>query len=120
MSRSPPADQETFEPQVSRRSARRIPFGRLLEAGLIRPGQRLHFQRDRSRVALVTADGRLIADGFAGSIHQVGRHLSDGAPCNGWDAWFYEEDLGELLSIDHLRERLRAQGLEDLRTGSGE
>ena len=57
-----------------------------------RPGQRLYFQRDRSRaLRLMAADGRLMADEFRGSIHQVGRRFSGDAPCNGWDAWFYED-----------------------------
>jgi DNA modification methylase len=116
----PMGDEGLYEPQASRRSARRVPFGRLLEVGLLRPGQMLWFHRDRKRGAAIATDGRLIADGISGSIHQVGRQLSGDAPCNGWDAWFYEDDSGEMHSIDHLRERLRVQGPEDLQPGSGE
>ena len=109
----PSQELELFQPPPGRRSSERIPFGRLLECGLLRTGQLLYFQRDRKRVASVTADGRLIADGLSGSIHQVGRQLSGGAPCNGWDAWHYEDASGTLRSIDDLRERLRARSTED-------
>ena len=104
----PAQDPTVFQPPASRRSAERIPFGRLLEAGLLQPGQRLYFQGREATAATVTADGRLLADGFSGSIHQVGRHLSGGAPCNGWDHWYYRDAAAELQPIDRLRESLRA------------
>ncbi len=110
----PSEDERVFQPPVNRRSARRLPFGRLLEVGLVRPGQSLFFRGDRGRPATVTADGRLVCDGFTGSIHQAGRYLSGGAPCNGWDAWHFEQAAGELRSIDHLRVQLRALDGGDL------
>ena len=103
----PPADPGIFEPPPSGRSQKRIPFGRLLEAGLLRPGQTLYFERDRRKTAQVKADGRLIAGGFTGSIHQAGSQLSGGAPCNGWTRWYFEDDRGELAPIDLLRQALR-------------
>jgi site-specific DNA-methyltransferase (adenine-specific) len=113
----PAQELELFQPPPGRRSSERIPFGRLLESGLLRTGQLLYFQHDRNRIAAVTADGRLIVDGFSGSIHQVGRQLSGGAPCNGWDAWHYEDATGELRSIDYLREMLRARSTDDPSAG---
>ena len=105
---------ELFEPPPGGRAAKRIPFGRLLEAGLLRPGQSLYFQRDRTRAAVVTADGRLIVPGASGSIHQIGRQLLGGAPCNGWQHWYYEVGRGDLVVIDCLRQDLlTADSLED-------
>ncbi|MEW6569066.1 MAG: site-specific DNA-methyltransferase [Chloroflexota bacterium] len=89
-----------------RRKEPRIPFGHLLEAGLLQPGDRLYFRGQRERAALVRADGRVVLDGFAGSIHQAGRHLT-GAPCNGWEHWFYQAPDGRLHPIDELRQKLR-------------
>ena len=51
----------------------------------------------------VRADGAIECQGVVGSIHQVGRKLS-GAPCNGWEHWFYEEVDGERHPIDVLRQ----------------
>lgn len=86
----------------------RVTFGNLLESGLLSPGQRLFFQGDRSCVAYVRSDGRLwLEDGFVGSIHEAGRHLRNGAPCNGWQHWYLEQDNGELVPIDTQREIYR-------------
>lgn len=102
-----PFDTEAFDVRDRRRTAPRVPFQRLLEAGLLRPGQRLFFRRDRDLAAKVKPDGNLACDGVEGSIHQVGRHLAGGSPCNGWEHWYFEGQDGELHPIDVLRERLR-------------
>jgi hypothetical protein len=67
----------------------------------------LYFRKDRRRVARLRADGRLLLDGFEGSIHQAGRHLMGGSPCNGWEHWYFEDDRGTLAPLNELRERLR-------------
>lgn len=85
----------------------RIPFIRLLETGLLRPGQQLRFRRTR-HIATVTADGALLYEGQRGSIHKIGTLLS-GAPCNGWEHWyFHKEGSEEWESINTLREMTRA------------
>lgn len=102
-----PAPQAAlFAGRDEKRRERRVPFGSLLEAGLLQPGQVLYFQADRGRAAQVQADGRLSLADFAGSIHAAGRHLS-GAPCNGWAHWYYEDPQGRLRLIDELRQALR-------------
>ena len=40
-------------------------------------------------------------------MHQAGKHLMGGSPCNGWEHWHYENEAGELQPIDVLRQRLR-------------
>jgi modification methylase len=85
----------------------RIAFGRLLEHGLLRPGDRLYFRRNRRLWARVRADGRLISHGEVGSIHQLGRSLMKGSPCNGWEHWYFEDASGDLQPIDVLRRRIR-------------
>lgn len=90
------------------RSEPRMPFGRLLEAGLLQPGDRLFFRCDPARAAQVRADGKLVIGDFVGSIHQAGRHLA-GAPCNGWDHWCFQTPTGELRPIDDLRQALREE-----------
>jgi modification methylase len=99
-------DPGMFSEQIyvfpSRRDRPRVAFGKLLEAGLIKPGQALFFGRKRGLTGRVRADGAIICNGITGSIHQVGRKLMD-APCNGWESWYYEED-GEMKPLDVLRE----------------
>jgi modification methylase len=104
-------DAELLGRIASRRSAPRVAFAALLEAGLLLPGQPLYFQRRRERSASVLADGTLrMADGARGSIHALGAALLGAPSCNGWDHWYYEAGPGELAPIDGLRERLRAGG----------
>lgn len=83
----------------------RVAFLSLLESNLIKPGAVL-YDRKRSHSAIVRADGTIVADGKAGSIHMVGRKIQNAESCNGWTFWHYEED-GELRLIDELREKMR-------------
>jgi hypothetical protein len=101
-------DMDVFEVRSRKKRVPRVPFSVLLENGYLQPGEKLYFQKDRERSALVKPDAHLrTADGFEGSIHQAARHYTDGAPCNGWDLWFLKEN-GEWISLDVLRERFRS------------
>jgi modification methylase len=101
------AEDPALRAQRGRRGEPRVPVGRLLEAGLLMPGQLVYFERDRSRAAMVRADGHLQRGEESGSIHQVGRALAGGSPCNGWEHWFYERPDGSLVPLDELRQELR-------------
>jgi modification methylase len=101
-------DDHVFDVR-SPRHEQRIPIGRLLEEGFLRPGQRLYFRRDRRTGATLRADGRLARGGEVGSIHQIGRGLMKGSPCNGWEHWYFAGPDGELHPIAELRERIRAR-----------
>ena len=90
-----------------KRSAPRVPFGSLVEGGLLDAGSHL-VSPDGRHVAKVRADGHLVLDGFTGSIHQAGAHVQHAAACNGWTYWHYEAG-GKRLPIDLLRQRVRAQ-----------
>ena len=92
---------------TSKRSEPRIPFGTLIEAGLIAPGDTLCDARRRHK-ATVRADGSLSAGGFSGSIHKTGAHLQGLEACNGWTFWHVVVG-GKLVSIDELRTRIRGE-----------
>lgn len=83
----------------------RIPFGSLLENGLLEAGQVLYFAQGNVK-AKVLANGHIQCKGEIGSIHAIAKSLS-GAPANGWDLWLYEDRSGKKISIDALRESLR-------------
>lgn len=103
-----PAAAEAVISAVPKRSQPRIPFGAVLERGLLGPGDVLWGTERRRWQASVNADATLIADPFKGSIHQVGA-LVQGAPaCNGWTFWHFERD-GQLRPIDVLRQEIRAE-----------
>ncbi len=91
----------------SKRDEPRIPFGWLVERGLLNPGTVLE-SADGRWTAKVRADGTLIAAEHRGSIHQVGA-LVQGAPaCNGWQFWCVRTG-DKRVAIDVYRQKLRAE-----------
>jgi modification methylase len=105
-----PYEAAALETAASRRAEPRIPFGTLVERGLLRPGEVL--QSPRGVPAKVRADGTLISERARGSIHQVGAALEGAPSCNGWTYWHFSRD-GQRIPIDLLRQQLRAE-LADL------
>jgi modification methylase len=91
----------------SRRDAPRIPFGNLIESGLLRPGEVL-VDGNRRWTARVRADGSLISAEHRGSIHAVAARVQGAPACNGWGFWHVERN-GNLVSIDQFRQQLRAE-----------
>jgi modification methylase len=92
---------------TARRDEPRIPFGTLIERGLVQPGDVLVDAGGRHR-AKVRADGTLIAADARGSIHQVGAHVQGLPACNGWAFWHLER-AGKRISIDVLRQKVRGE-----------
>jgi modification methylase len=103
--------REVVDPNListpSKRKQPRIPFGTLVERGLLSVGETLHDPR-RKFAARISADGSVAASDFRGSIHQVGAHVQNAPACNGWQFWCFEEK-GSLVSIDVLRQKVRAE-----------
>ncbi|MDH5605560.1 MAG: DNA methyltransferase [Anaerolineae bacterium] len=104
-----PYDQEVFQTPDPRRQ-KRIPFGRLLESGLLFPGQTLYYRKAGLQEATVLADGGLMHQGQRGTIHTLAHKIAQ-APANGWDMWFFENMDGERYPISRLREIVRQQSL---------
>ncbi|HET9147230.1 MAG TPA: site-specific DNA-methyltransferase, partial [Acetobacteraceae bacterium] len=90
---------------AGKRDAPRIPFGSLVERGMVPAGAQL-LDRLRRVAAIVTADGSIIAGPHRGSIHKVGAAVQNAPSCNGWVFWHVEQE-GKLVPLDTLRERLR-------------
>jgi len=99
-------DREALQVSASKRAEPRVPFGQLVERGLLRPGEALY--SPRGQVAKVRADGTLIGHDVKGSIHQVGAHLEGAPSCNGWTYWHFKRD-GKTVPIDLLRRQIRAE-----------
>lgn len=107
-------DQHVFDVRSKGKSAPKVEFSALVEYGILQPGQKLFFAKDRTRFATIKPDARLrTADGFEGSIHKAGSHYMNGAPCNGWEHWYIQEN-GHLISLNDIREKYRIEkGLYD-------
>ncbi len=90
-----------------KREEPRIPFGWLVERGLLTPGTVL-VSPNKRWTAKVRADGTLISADHRGSIHQVGAAVQGAPACNGWQFWCVPTD-GKLVPIDLFRQKLRAE-----------
>lgn len=105
--RQAPAEGATITP--TKREAPRVPFGNLVEQGLVPPGTAL-FDRRRQVSAVVSADGTIVAGEIRGSIHKVGATVQNAPSCNGWTFWHLERE-GTLVPLDTVRtEMLAAAG----------
>ena len=93
---------------MTKKKMPRIPFGNVVERGLLQPGDML-FDAQRKHFAVVRADGTLKSETAEGSIHQVGAAAQNAPACNGWTYWYYEKPDKQLCPIDDLREVLRAE-----------
>jgi modification methylase len=90
----------------SKKEEPRVPFGQVIEAGFIRPGDTLispHGKRARVR-----ADGSLSYGDATGSIHRIGALAADAPACNGWTFWSVDTREGP-KSIDLFRREIRRQ-----------
>jgi modification methylase len=102
-----PAPASALSVSQGKRAEPRVPFGALVEAGLIAPGAILTDARARHQ-AEVRADGTLRAGEHTGSIHKVGALVQGLDACNGWTFWHTREG-GALSPIDALRQVARRE-----------
>ena len=93
---------------TEKRAQPRVPFGALLEGGLLVAGDTL-FDKTGQHQARIRADGSLVTKSkLSGSIHGLGASLQDQPSCNGWLYWHVRRD-GKDICIDVLRDEYRRQ-----------
>ena len=90
------------------KSKPRIPFGSLVELGIVKPGMSVFDQKKKVN-AKIMADGSIKYQNSEGSIHKVAAKIIGAESCNGWTYWHYNKN-GSILPIDHLRQRLISKG----------
>jgi modification methylase len=96
-------DESAMRTMASKRSQPKVPFGALIETGMIEPGAVLTDAKRRWQ-ARVGADASVEMSGKMGSIHQIGAAAQGAPSCNGWTFWHVES--GEaLVALDDLRQR---------------
>ena len=101
-----PAAPEDLVVTGSKKAEPKVPFGALVEAGLLAPGDKLYCPKG-DHEARVRADGSLVSGSMSGSIHKLGALLENAPACNGWTYWRFKTDTG-LRPIDALRAEIRA------------
>ena len=102
-----PLPPSSLEVAKGKRGEPRVPFGTIIELGILEPGSALTDERGRIH-AEVKADGTLAAQGQQGSIHRLGAQMQGKTACNGWTYWHYEVE-GQRKPIDALREQAKRQ-----------
>lgn len=102
-----PLTPEALKTTVGKRAEPRIPFGVLIERGLIKAGETL-FDHAQRIAANVRADGSIASKTEAGSIHRVGALVQGAEACNGWTYWHVRRG-NNLVPIDLLRQQARQE-----------
>ena len=85
------------------KSKPRVPFGSLVELGIIKPGSNI-FDRNKKINAKIMADGSIKYKQSEGSIHKVAAKIMGTESCNGWTYWYYNLN-GSSILIDNLRQK---------------
>ena len=91
------------------KSKPRIPFGSLVELGIVKPGMSI-FDQNKKINAKIMADGSIKYHNSEGSIHKVAAKIIGAESCNGWTFWHCNKD-GTTVPIDVLRQRLISKNL---------
>jgi modification methylase len=102
-----PGDDEVLKVSMGKKGEPRIPFGSLVERGLLNPGDTL-FDPAQRNAARIRADGSLVCKDATGSIHKMGAHVMGAEACNGWTFWHFRKS-GKMMPIDVLRQKVRAE-----------
>ena len=98
-------EDEYLDTLRNNRSKPRVPFGSLIEMGLIKPGTEIFDQKKKIN-AKIMADGSIKHQQSEGSIHKIAAKVIGAESCNGWTFWHYKSG-NSLKPIDDLRQRLR-------------
>ena len=99
--------KSAIEIMRSKRAEPKVPFGTIIELGILRAGAKLYDPRAKLS-AEVRADGTLACQGEQGSIHRLGAQVQGKTACNGWTFWHYKSGK-KLQPIDALRVKAREQ-----------
>ncbi|MBR1372888.1 site-specific DNA-methyltransferase [bacterium] len=102
------SSDETALEYSCKRKAPKVPFGAVIERGLIAPGDILYDEKKLHK-AIVRSDGTLKMKNEVGSIHQLGAKAQNSVTCNGWVYWHFINEQKKLVCIDTLRELIRAE-----------
>ena len=99
-----PIEDNYLDTLQNNRSKPRIPFGSLVELGIVKPGMDI-FDQKRKINAKIMADGSIKYQKSEGSIHKIAAKILGTESCNGWTYWHYNMN-GSIVPIDNLRQKL--------------
>ena len=103
MKNTKPIEDHYLDTLKNNKSKPRIPFGSLVELGIIKPGT-IIFDNKKKISAKIMVDGSIKHAQTEGSIHKVAATILGAESCNGWTYWHCE--LGDtFVPIDNLRQK---------------
>ena len=91
------------------KSKPRVPFGSLVELGIIKPGTNI-FDQNKKISAKIMADGSIKHNSHEGSIHKVAAKILGTESCNGWTYWHCNIQ-GSIKPIDNLRQMFLSKNI---------
>jgi site-specific DNA-methyltransferase (adenine-specific)/modification methylase len=103
LKKTKPIEDNYLDTLQNNRSKPRIPFGSLVELGIIKPGT-IIFDNKKKISAKIMADGSIKHEQTEGSIHKVAATILGAESCNGWTYWHCK--IGSnIVPIDNLRQK---------------
>jgi len=102
-------EEDSLDTIENNKSKPRIPFGSLVELGIIKPGTSIFDQKKKNN-AKIMVDGSIKHKESAGSIHKVAAKIMGAESYNGWTYWYCNVD-GAAVPIDNLRQRFLSKNI---------
>jgi modification methylase len=98
---------DALKTTLGKRAEVRIPFGTLIERGLVKVGETM-FDHSHRIAARIRVDGSIACKDNSGSIHKIGAYVQGAEACNGWTYWHVQRGPN-LVPIDLLRQQVRTE-----------
>ncbi len=96
-------ETDNLDTLKTNKSKPRVPFGSLVELGILKPGSKL-FDAKKKIEARIMVDGSIKYKEKEGSIHKVAAQIMGSESYNGWTYWHCNIDGNDIV-IDNLRQR---------------
>ena len=96
-------DENYLDALGNNKSKPRVPFGSLVELGIIKPGTSIFDQKKKIN-AKIMVDGSIRYKESSGSIHKVAAKIMGTESYNGWTYWYCNVG-GSIVPIDNLRQK---------------
>tara|TARA_B100000424_G_scaffold41482_1_gene28056 strand:+ start:1655 stop:2734 length:1080 start_codon:yes stop_codon:yes gene_type:complete len=96
-------EDENLDTIENAKSKPRVPFGSLVEMGILKPGSILFDPKGKIKTK-VMVDGSIKYKETEGSIHKVAAQIMGTESYNGWTYWHYHDGKSSML-IDNLRQK---------------
>ena len=103
LKKTKPIEDDHLDTLQNGRSKPRIPFGSLVELGILKPGTTL-FDTKKKINAKIMIDGSIKYKEAEGSIHKIAAKIMGTESYNGWTYWHCDIN-GSTVLIDSLRQK---------------